>query len=398
VATDGSGNVVAAGYFNGSVSFGSASLTSAGGLDCFVVKYSPQGTVLWTKRFGGNCDDLVRGVAVDGSGNIIVTGSFQGTVDFGGVSLTSVPNSVLGACVSDVFVAKYSPTGNLLWVKSFGGTGADEGRAVAVDESDNVILGVSLGSANVAFGSTILSASGSTVVAVAKLAGVNGSVVWAVQWGASAYPTALAADRNGDVLVTGNMGSGANLFVAKFSGANASGLWSKTIGSGGCNGNGIATDPNTGNVIVTGTLGGPTDFGGGATPSGGVFLAAYGTSGGYLWAKTFNTSLIPPTSGDAGNGVSVDSSGNIGLTGKAAILNFGVGWIRYGYFVASFTSGGAYRWAANSSGGGIGCGIAFDTLGHVVTAGNFTGTVNLGGISVTAQTMATAPFCAQYSQ
>jgi len=133
-----------------------------------------------------------------------------------------------------------------------------------------------------------------------------------------------------------------------------------------------------------------------------VFLAAYGPTGNYLWAKTFNTSLLPSASADSGNAVSVDANGNIGLTGSAALVNFGAGWTRYGgYFLASFSSAGTYRWAigvASSNGSATGCGIAFDNLGHVATAGSFSGTANLGGLSVTAQTMATAPFCALYSE
>jgi len=65
---------------------------------------------------------------------------------------------------------------------------------------------------------------------------------------------------------------GSDIFVAKYSGLDGSYRWSKTVGSGAWDyGNGVATDPNTGNVIITGTLGGPANFGGGLTPSAAFF-------------------------------------------------------------------------------------------------------------------------------
>ena len=72
--------------------------------------------------------------------------------------------------------------------------------------------------------------------------------------------------------------------MAKFSGVDGTYRWSKTVTTPGSNyGNGVAADLNTGNVILTGALGGPADFGGGLTPSGGVFLAAYGP---HCWPDT----------------------------------------------------------------------------------------------------------------
>jgi len=103
---DGSGNIVMAGAFQGTASFGGAPLTSAGQRDILVAKYSSAGTHLWSKSFGSAADDIAYGVAVDASGNAFVTGYFQGTVDFssglGGGTLTS-------AGVVDVFLLSLAP-------------------------------------------------------------------------------------------------------------------------------------------------------------------------------------------------------------------------------------------------------------------------------------------------
>src|SRR5204862_6697470 len=124
------------GDFQGTIDFGSGPISSAGGYDAFVAKYNSQGTLLWVKRLGALGDETARGVAIDSQGNIVVVGSFCSSVDFGGTTLTSVPDP-FGRIWSDIFVAKYSPTGNLVWADRFGGTQPDTGDAVAFDGSDN---------------------------------------------------------------------------------------------------------------------------------------------------------------------------------------------------------------------------------------------------------------------
>jgi hypothetical protein len=96
---DGPGNAVVTGYFNSAVDFGGGVLVSAGYTDIFAAKYDPSGTHEWSQRFGSTSTDYGFGIAVDGSG-VVVTGSFEGAVDFGGGNLVSV-----GA--QDIFLAKY---------------------------------------------------------------------------------------------------------------------------------------------------------------------------------------------------------------------------------------------------------------------------------------------------
>jgi len=135
VAIDGSGNVIVAGTFMGTADFGGGPLTSSGGTypDIFIAKYSAAGAHQWSKRIGGIGDEIPHGVAVDGSGNVVVTGSFTSTADFGGGSLTSTGSY-------DIFVAKYSSTGAHQWSKRFGDTTSDTGYSVAVDGSGNIVV------------------------------------------------------------------------------------------------------------------------------------------------------------------------------------------------------------------------------------------------------------------
>src|SRR5262249_11004874 len=99
VGRDGSSVVV--GDFSGTVDFGGGSLTAAGtGKDAFVAKYSSAGQLLWVRALGGIQDDVAYGVALGGSGNVMVVGTFNGVASFGGVPLTS-------AGQRDGFVARY---------------------------------------------------------------------------------------------------------------------------------------------------------------------------------------------------------------------------------------------------------------------------------------------------
>ena len=78
VAMEASGNVVVAGLFSSQViTFGSISLTNAGIEDAFVAKYDAAGNVMWAKRAGGADWDNARALAVDGTGNVYLAGSFR---------------------------------------------------------------------------------------------------------------------------------------------------------------------------------------------------------------------------------------------------------------------------------------------------------------------------------
>jgi hypothetical protein len=124
IAVDGSGNV----YVTG----GSAG--SGTGSDFATIKYHPNGDTAWVRRYDGpwNDYDWARAIAVDGSGNVYVTGESYGSGTY-----------------SDYATIKYYPNGDTAWVRRYNGPGNwdDEASAIAVDGSGNVyVMGVSWGS------------------------------------------------------------------------------------------------------------------------------------------------------------------------------------------------------------------------------------------------------------
>src|SRR5207249_2252330 len=301
--------------------------------------YSPSGAYLWARRYGSTSIDVAYGVAVDGSGNVLVTGTFTGTVNFGGTSLTSAIGGL------DSLVLKLNgSTGLTVWAKQFLCGGGDVGYGIGSDSSGNVIVvgefaGHFFPNANDnVFNFT---SAGASDVYVVKLSG-SGAYLWAKQFSGSGAdtPNAVAVDSNGDIALTGYFGSAggtidfgcgalplngaADAFVAKVSGTNGACIWSRSIGGADNDfGLGVATDASR-NVVVTGLFRFSADFGGGSVTASSVqdsFVAKYTSSGNYLWAKHFSTQATT-----AANNVSVDPTGNIVTTGAfQGTVNFGVG-------------------------------------------------------------------------
>jgi hypothetical protein len=207
VAVDLAGNIYVTGTFEGTVDFGGGGLTSVGGKDVFVAKFSSSGTHLWSKRFGGTSNDFPGGIAVDGAGDVAISGRFQGTINFGGGNLTSAGGE-------DAYLAKLSGvSGGHVWSKRFGGTSNDNAAGVDTDGSGNVVVTGSY-SDSVDFGGGPLT-SNTLDVFVAKYS-PSGAHIWSRRYGDFNYQygAGVAAAPNGNVTVTGyftniiNLGSG----------------------------------------------------------------------------------------------------------------------------------------------------------------------------------------------
>ncbi len=134
IATDANGNIALTGSFAGVIDFGCGPMTSAGGNDAFLVSFASNGNCNWSKRFGDGAEQIGYGVSFDVDGNVIVVGSFAGSVNFTGNVLTSGGGF-------DVFVAKFDQGGNPLWSKRAGDASDQTAYCVGADSSKNVYLG-----------------------------------------------------------------------------------------------------------------------------------------------------------------------------------------------------------------------------------------------------------------
>lgn len=133
VGFDAQGNLYALVEFSRSIDFGGGPLDSVGNRDLGLVKLDPSGKHLWSRRFGSNLDELGVSLAVDPAGSVIITGSFDDSLDFGDGPMRTAGRS-------DVFIAKFAPDGNTLWSRRLGNADEDIGAAVATDAFGTVYV------------------------------------------------------------------------------------------------------------------------------------------------------------------------------------------------------------------------------------------------------------------
>lgn len=189
VAIDAGGNTYTVGFFSGSIDVDpSASFDirpSAGASDIFIIKTDPTGALVWANTIGSNIFDEANDVAIDGNGNITVTGSFSGTVDFDPGPGT---DNRISAGDADIFVATYSTSGALLWVSEMGGPGTDVGMSITANSMGNtfVLGGYFDGTCDFMPGSGVLSkTSNGQRDGFAVMMGSGGSVSYCYTYGGS---------------------------------------------------------------------------------------------------------------------------------------------------------------------------------------------------------------------
>ncbi len=188
IRLDASNNVYLCGYFGGTVDFdpnaGIVNMTSTGSENAYVMKLNSSLNYVWAKRTGGTAETRANGMDLDGSGNVIVTGQYIGTVDFdpgaGTTNLTSVNSN-------DIYVQKLDASGNFSWARSMGGTMDNYGLSVKVDQNNEIYVAGQF-SGTVDFdpgaGTTNLSATGSFDLFVTKL-NTSGNFILARKIGGS---------------------------------------------------------------------------------------------------------------------------------------------------------------------------------------------------------------------
>ncbi|MBK9418889.1 MAG: hypothetical protein IPN62_16810 [Flavobacteriales bacterium] len=309
---------------------------AAGSFDVFLTKTDAAGNFIWAKRFGGTSQELARSVAVDGAGNVLITGQFMGTADFdpnAGTALRTATGS------SDIFIAKLDPLGNLTWAHAIGGSDQDVGWDVTTDPAGNVhVCGQFSATVDLdpGAGANQLTATGSTDVFALKLDPAGG-FVWAKGAG-GVFPDvaySLALDAAGNVITVGMYQTSVDF------------------------------DPSAAVLLL---------------PSAGqydMFIWKLSPAGGLVWATRMGGIVD-----DSWNSVAVDALGNIGVTGMfndVADLDPGAGTVALtsagqgDIAMAKYTAAGALLWAARAGGSNheVGLGIVADAAGDLTATGYF---------------------------
>ncbi len=197
LAVDRDGNIIITGQFSGDFSLGGPPLSNGGEVDIYLAKLDPEGKHLWSRSFGGPGKQDEPRVGVDSLGNVVLSGYFYQTVDLGGGRLTSHDGNS--------FLARFTPQGQHLFSFSFGGGGPDV-RAVAIDRSDNIII-MGMSSAPLHFkGGKRLEKIGGRDIYLAKFT-PTGQHLWSRRFGESPRehqrPQSFAVDPSGSVALAG---------------------------------------------------------------------------------------------------------------------------------------------------------------------------------------------------
>lgn len=200
VAVDGNANIIAQGHLKDVSDWGGKELEAGGGSDNDIVlaKYDANGDHMWSQNFGNAFNDVAGGIAIDPSGSITMVGSFDKTVSFG----KDDTHRALGE--SDLYVARYTPTGALEWAKTYGSDREDQAFGVAVDKfGASVTSGFFVG--GVDFGKGVVQSNTPNRDVVVMKHDVHGNIVWVKTFGNKDHDDGrgVAMDDKGNPTVIG---------------------------------------------------------------------------------------------------------------------------------------------------------------------------------------------------
>jgi hypothetical protein len=317
IAVDSDGNVFVTGYFQGTADFddtgGTDNHAAVWGGDIFITKYNADGSYGWTRTMGNTGDQLGYAIAVDGNDDVIAMGYFNGTVDFDGTSGTDNHASADGT----TFITKYHNDGSYSWTRNFGSSWQQWDYDITTD-ADNYIYATSFFGGTSDFdgsdGVDIHTSNGAYDMFVTRLS-ADGTYKWTKTIGGTGDDrgSGIATDANGFVYVTGSYSDtvnfntsggsdnrtasgGKDTFVLKLK-ESGKYIWTKTYGGDTIYdwGSDVATD-TSGNLFISGTFGGTTDFDVGdgtdnytAGPGMDSFITKYNADGTYGWTRPLHS-------------------------------------------------------------------------------------------------------------
>ena len=408
IALDASGNVVVGGETSSSDipvpgGYDQHHHGDTYGFDIYVAKLSASGSsLLWGTYLGGSDFEVCGGLAVDGSGNILLGGTTNSTdIPVPGGFQQSARGD------SDLYAAKLSASGaSLLWGTYLGGSGHDDFYALALDASGNPVLAGNTLSTDIpvpgGYDTTYNSGEYGDMY-VAKLSSGGAALLWGTYLGGSGddYAAAVALDAAGDVIIGGATsstdipvpggyqqtygGGAADIYVAKLAPSGASLLWATYLGgSEREDAVGIAVEPS-GDVVMAGSTESPDCPvpGGFQTARKGkvdLYIAKLASGGGSLLWGTY----LGGSENDYPSAVRLDASNNVVIGGFTYSADIPVP----GGYDQTFNANDDFYIAKLSDPSGGGCSVscaasASPTAGPVPLAVSFSSSGTFTGCSGT---------------
>lgn len=336
---------------------GNSSLTTSGvhqtipggGNDALLVKFNPNGTLLWSTYFGGPNGDSPQDLAIDEFNNVYIVGITNSNT---GIASNGFQNSIApGPGSQDLFLAKFDPNGSLLWATYYGGEVDENGAPdVAVDCENNVyISGTTSSTSGISSNGFQNSLNGSKDAFLVKF-DANGNRLWATYYGGIGSPgiignsdfdegRGITTDINGNIYLSGNTTSTSNIadnghdvnysppspilntgvtYLVKFD-TDGNRLWGTYYGDDGSLSASTTTDI-CGNVYLLGSTkeqSPPSNISTGnghqATNAGldDVFLVMFDSLGNRLWGTYYGGDQV-----DSPQEICLDNNGDVYFVGK----------------------------------------------------------------------------------
>ncbi|MGW8184634.1 MAG: Ig-like domain-containing protein [Candidatus Moraniibacteriota bacterium] len=417
IAHDASGNLFIGGSFDHAIDFDGTNgvdiHTPVGDDDAYITKYNADGSYGWTRTFGGADTESGGGIAVDGLGNVFLTGAFRGNdiADFDGTSGTDMytPSSE-----SDSFITKYNADGSYGWTRIVVGN-FEWSERVAADALGNAYVTGSF-TDTVDFDGTAgidnRTSRGSYDISLTKY-NADGSYGWTrILGGAGSEDApAIATDDFGHVLVLGqtssvtvdfddtsgvdNLTTDTTIIVRFLTKYNTDGSYGWTrLFSSIHGGTGDLAIDSSGNAFVTGSFRDEADFDGtsgldiiaaATTLDNNAFLTKYNADGSYGWTHTFGGD-----SNTEGYNIAIDFEDDIFITGSfehtvdfdgTAGTDNRTSRGTDDIFFTKYNADGSYGWTRTMGNENIDYpgDVSADGAGHVYVTGDFEGAVDFDG-------------------
>lgn len=242
----------------------------------FLVKYDPSGNVLWVRQGGPVYVSMPwacpRGIVADTLGNVYISGTFSDSITHIGPVMLTNRHYASGFPRYDVFVAKYDPSGTVLWAKDFGGQKSEDVADIDINSSNELVISGNYSSDTLWFDSLYIKYT-STV-------------------------------------------SGANTYVAKID-QNGNAIWLKKVSAANAGIQGVKVDHDENIYLGGGTY--LTSYSAGGTtvacPNGCASLIKYDSAGNFLFLKTMGSVTSSAIGGNQSFGLTVDACNNVWLSG-----------------------------------------------------------------------------------
>lgn len=370
--------------------------------NCDGIQNDGCGTVVWNAAFpasGNQGTVTVTAQTVTSTGDLVLVGTFRGTVDFGnGVSISS-----LAGDQGDIFLAKIDSVGKAVWAKAFSSASGTPMQYLRIASNDAGHLFIAGGlQGPIDFGGGVLTTNNPPNTFFASF-DANGTHRWSRVLSSGGYATGIVCNSSGYPIVMGAFGTTLSLgpgqpnltgkglgdiFIGQLQEANGAAMWSASFGDS----DGKPADSQTpigmgidagNNIFLTGWFGTSIQIGTTATSIGGldIFLAKLDPNGVPLWLDTFGSPL-----GESPSSVAIDTAGDPIITGVLqGTIDFGGGPLsgaEQETFLFKLNAAGNHLWSRRFAGAGYA--VTTDANANVYFAGAAAGTVDFGNGPLTA--------------